>query len=131
MLSWVAFLLLFIKMIALQRFFLKYISIFFNIRNLKLYSPGVAIRTSCTDCLKKILLHCVYCISVLCTGKDCNVWLHETEYLITWFYFFIIDWEGVEYNMIDTTSFMLGNLQSIFLPTNLQKQKDFISTKKT
>ena len=90
MLSWVAFLLLFIKMIALQRFFLKYISIFFNTRNLKFYSLGVAIRTSCTDCLKKILLHCVYCISVLCTGKDCNVWLHETEYLITWFYFFII-----------------------------------------
>ena len=30
--------------------------------------------------------------------------------------------------MIDTTSFMLGNLQSIFLPT---KKNDFISNKKT
>ena len=29
--------------------------------------------------------------------------------------------------MIDTTSFMLGNLQSIFLP---KKQKDFISNTK-
>ena len=33
-----------------------------------------------------------------------------------------------QYNMIDTTSFMLGNLQSIFY---LQKEKYFISNKKT
>ena len=31
-----------------------------------------------------------------------------------------LDWEGIQYNMIDTTSFMLGNLQSIFLPTKIK-----------
>ena len=39
-----------------------------------------------------------------------------------------LDWEGIQYNMIDTTSFMLGNLQSIFLPT---KTKKFIENKNT
>ena len=28
---------------------------------------------------------------------------------------------GVQYNMSDTTSFMLGNLQSIFLPTKTKR----------
>ena len=40
-----------------------------------------------------------------------------------------LHWESIRYNMTDTTSFILGNLQSIFLPS--KKQKDFISNKKT
>ena len=39
-----------------------------------------------------------------------------------------LDWEGIQYNMNDTTSFMLGNLQSIFLPA---KTKKFIENKNT
>ena len=32
-----------------------------------------------------------------------------------------LDWEGIYYNKIDTTSFMLGNRQSIFLPTKIKR----------
>ena len=32
-----------------------------------------------------------------------------------------LDWEGIYYNMIDTTSFMPGTLQSIFLPTKTKR----------
>ena len=34
-----------------------------------------------------------------------------------------LDWEGIQYNMINTTSFMLGSLQSIFLPAKKKKKK--------
>ena len=32
-----------------------------------------------------------------------------------------IYWEGIQYNIIDTTSYMLGNLQSVFLPAKAKR----------
>ena len=32
-----------------------------------------------------------------------------------------LDWEGIQYNMIDTANFMLGSLQSIFLPPKTKR----------
>ena len=52
---------------------------------------------------------------------------HYSDFLAFWLlstYIYILDCEGIQYNMIDTTSFMLGNLPLIFLP---KKQEDFIS----
>ena len=44
---------------------------------------------------------------------------------------YVPDWEGIQYNITDITSVVLGNLQSIFFCLfYLQKQKDFISNRK-
>ena len=64
--------------------------------------------------------------------------LHIYMYVFVYVYIYHIciciyipDWEGIQYNMIDITSFVLGNLQSIFFYLfYLQKQKDFISNTK-
>ena len=42
-------------------------------------------------------------------------------FLYIYIYIYKLDSEGIYKNMIDTTSFILGNLQSIFLPTKTKR----------
>ena len=62
--------------------------------------------------------------ALLYKGSVCikvQVWINHEQSARQQGAIYKLDWEGIQYNMIDTTSFMLGNLQSIFLPTKTKR----------
>ena len=49
------------------------------------------------------------------------IYIYIYIYIYVYTHIYKLDWKGIQYNILDTTNSMLGNLQSIFLPIKTKR----------